>query len=93
MVKHGKDWGTVCDDGITVGESAEKSARVAQSACHTLGYSGGSITTYSAGGPEGPIWMDDVDCASGTMNFLECTHPGWGTQNCGHGEDVLLECT
>ena len=91
MVKHGKNWGTVCDDNIDDGSA--KAVRVAQSACHTLGYSGGSITTYGASGPDGPTMMDDVDCASSTMNFLECSHVGSETENCDHNEDVLLECT
>ena len=85
MVKHNDQWGTVCDDGFETKD--------AQAACYTLGYSGGSYTTYSEDGPEGPIWMDDVTCSSGTTNFLMCRHSGWGRQNCDHSEDVLLTCS
>ena len=85
MVKHNNEWGTVCDDGFGTVD--------AESACHTLGFSGGSYSTYSSGGPAGQIWMDDVACASSTMNFLTCSHRGWGKENCHHGEDVLLTCT
>ena len=92
MVKHNGQWGTVCDDGISPGGVYDaKSVLAAHSACHTLGLSGGSITTTT--GPEGPIWMDDVDCATSTTNFLTCSHRGWGVENCAHGEDVLLTCT
>ena len=95
MVKHNNQWGTVCDDGILPNENASKSDTVAQSACHTLGFSGGVIEVYNASitGPEGPTWMDDVNCASSTTNFLECSQNGWGEENCSHGEDVLLTCT
>ena len=92
MVKHNGRWGTVCDDDILPAENASKSARVAQSACHTLGFSGGSIETYKGRTSES-VWMDDVDCATSTTNFLECSHAGWGKENCGHEEDVLLTCT
>ena len=95
MVKHNNQWGTVCDDYVHVEENPSKSARVAQSACHTLGLSGGVIEPYDGQtkGPDGPIWMDETDCATSTTNFLSCSHAGWGEQNCGHGEDVLLTCT
>ena len=95
MVKHNNQWGTVCDDDILSTENASKSARVAQSACHTLGLKGGVIEPYDkeTKGPEGPTLMDDVDCATSTTNFLECSHDGWGIENCGHNEDVLLTCT
>ena len=89
MVKHNNHWGTVCDDYITPTDNYEKtagsaarSARVAQSACHTLGLSGGSIETYKYTGSE-PFVMDDVNCASSTTNFLECSQKGLGKHNCG----------
>ena len=98
MVKHNNQWGTVCDDYISSIDKPSKnydsarSARTAESACHTLGLSGGSIETYKYTGSE-PILMDDVNCASSTTNFLECSHHGWGVENCNHDEDVLLTCT
>ena len=95
MVKHNNQWGTVCDDYISpTGGSYKRSqsTRAAQSACHTLGLSGGSIETYKYTGSE-PILMDDVNCASNTTNFLECSHRGWGTEDCSVHENVLLTCT
>ena len=97
MVKHNNKWGTVCDDYLSPTDTGgrytqSRSTRAAQSACHTLGLSGGSIETYKYTGSE-PIWLDDIDCASSTTNFLECSHKGWGVENCSHGEDVLLTCT
>ena len=96
MVKHDNQWGTVCDDYLVPADNApDRAAKAAQSACHTLGLSGGSIETYKYTGSE-PFVMDDVNCASSTTNFLECSQKGWGKHNCGSGgypEQVLLTCT
>ena len=87
MVKYENQWGTVCDDNFDITD--------AQSACKTLGYSGGSWETYNTKLSQSvvPILMDDVDCASSSTNFLKCSHLGWGDENCSHSEDVLLTCT
>ena len=82
-VKHNGSWGTVCDDAFQTVD--------AQAACYTLGLNGGSFTNYDYDG--GTIWMDDVNCATNTTNFLECSHNGWGQENCGSSENVLLTCT
>lgn len=86
MVKHGNKWGTVCDDSFNVTDS--------QAACRTLGFNGDSYSNTNPGFSEStvPIWMDDVHCTNSSTNFLECSHSGWGIENCGHGEDVLLDC-
>ena len=98
MVKHNNQWGTVCDDFLlTAGpdngnNNPARALKNAQSACHTLGLSGGSTISYKYTGSE-QFLMDDVNCASSTTNFLECSHRGWGTEDCSHGEEVLLTCT
>ena len=98
MVKHNNQWGTVCDDYLLFSDGAEyhdRSVRAAQSACHTLGFSGGKIEAYDGKThvSDGPILMHHVNCASGTTNFLQCSHRGWGKNGCGHVEDVVLTCT
>ena len=87
MVKHDHKWGTVCDDGFGITN--------AQAACRTLGFSGGSYETFNTKLSHllVPTWMDDVRCASSSTNFLQCSHPGWGKEDCSHSEDVLLTCT
>ena len=87
MVKHDNKWGTVCDDSF---DSTD-----AQAACKTLGFSGGSYGHENIGISKSivPIWMDNVDCTSSSTNFLQCGHRGWGIEDCGHSEDILLTCT
>ena len=65
----------------------------ARSACHTLGYTGGSfktITQLNWALNEIPFLMDDVGCTSSEGNFLECSRAD--THNCQHSENVLLTC-
>ena len=94
MVKHNNRWGTVCDDGI-LPTDGDNSVRAAQSACYTLGLSGGSIQPkYNHVGSETYL-LDEVKCPSNTTNFLECSHNDWGRHDCGdyEVEHVLLTCT
>ncbi|XP_078695032.1 scavenger receptor cysteine-rich type 1 protein M130-like isoform X2 [Branchiostoma floridae x Branchiostoma belcheri] len=79
-------WGSVCDDYFGANE-----ARVV---CQELGFvdyiswSGGAH--YGQG--TGPIWMDDVSCTGKEPSLQFCQHRGWGVENCGHHEDVGVEC-
>lgn len=36
--------------------------------------------------------MDDVNCLGSETRIEDCTHGGWGTHNCGHGEDISISC-
>ncbi|XP_066266318.1 deleted in malignant brain tumors 1 protein-like [Branchiostoma lanceolatum] len=85
-VYYSGQWGTVCDDNFGWQE-----ARVI---CRELGFSNYYNYHYSAyyGWGSGPIWMDDVSCSGSESSLQYCPHRGWGNSNCGHGEDIGVDC-
>lgn len=40
----------------------------------------------------GQIWLDDMRCTGSESKLKYCSHAGWGTENCNHGEDVGILC-
>nr|XP_012602560.2 HHIP-like protein 1 [Microcebus murinus] len=84
----GGRWGTVCDDSWD--------AKAAAVVCRQLGFAHAVRASKRAEFGEGralPILLDDVRCAGGERNLLECTHAGVGTHNCGHAEDAGVVCS
>ncbi|KAG2487830.1 hypothetical protein HYH03_013547 [Edaphochlamys debaryana] len=86
-VYNGSVWGTVCDDGAT--------DAVAVVACRQLGFAGGTVFTAGATAPgTGPILLDNVVCDAAAAQRLEqCSHSGWGVNDCSHTEDLGVRCT
>ncbi|XP_071958874.1 uncharacterized protein [Antedon mediterranea] len=80
------EWGTVCDDYFDMND--------ANVACRSMGYVGASHVWSSAhfGAGSGPIWLDDVNCVGHESHLWHCSTPGWGNNNCDHGEDVGVTC-
>jgi len=79
-------WGTVCDDDWDIND--------AHVVCHELGFSSASSAPCCAayGLGSDPIWLDDVECQGGEASLFNCTHNGWGIENCSHGEDASVIC-
>ncbi|KAK2546857.1 Deleted in malignant brain tumors 1 protein [Acropora cervicornis] len=77
-------WGTVCDDYWDIND--------AHVVCRQLGFSRATHQYHSAyyGQGSGRIWLDDVTCHGGEASLSSCSHRGWGSHNCGHGEDATF---
>ena len=81
LIYHG---GTVCDDGFTDNS--------ADAICHIMGYphgltSWGTVNNWSIQ-PNYEITMDDVECSS--RDWSSCSYSL--SPNCGHSEDIFLQC-
>ncbi|XP_062891226.1 deleted in malignant brain tumors 1 protein-like isoform X3 [Mobula hypostoma] len=86
-VWHSAQWGTVCDDGWDTDD--------AKVVCSQLGCPPAAVAIQGAhfGQGSGNIWMDDVACNGNESTLDECSFGGWGSHNCGHGEDAGVNCT
>lgn len=84
---HSNQWGTICSDGWDIND--------ADIVCKQLGF---PQATQAYGGASygkgtGPIWMAGVAC-TGSESFLdECSHDGWGNNNCTHSNDASVQCS
>ena len=83
---HNGVWGTVCDDGWDWNN--------AQVVCSELdlGYAVAAIPNAFYGQGSGQIWLDDVNCIGNELSLVHCSHSGWGSHNCSHGNDASVKC-
>ena len=85
-VYHNGEWGTVCDDGWDLND--------AQVVCNQLGIDGPVAVKHDAfyGQGSGRIWLNDLNCAGTESTIEECSHRGWGAENCSHSDDAGVKC-
>ena len=81
------EWGTVCDDGWDLND--------AQVVCRQLGFGPAIATRDNAyyGEGSGQVWLDGVNCTGIELTIEDCSHRGWGIENCNHTEDAGVKCT
>merc|ERR1712087_452781 len=94
------EWGTVCDDGDGKdgSSSVQGNNNMATVVCRMLGiggYGGYGGTVYNKAGlgkGTGKIWLDEVCCTGNERRLFDCPHSGIGSHDCGHHEDVGIDC-
>ena len=86
-VNYNGEWGTVCDDGWDLND--------AQAVCSELGFGNATASQHRAfyGQGSGQIWLDNLNCVGTEGTIRNCSHNGWGSHNCHHGEDASVKCT
>ena len=85
-VYHNGVWGTVCDDGWDWNNT--------EVVCYELdlGYPVTAVQRAFYGQGTGQIWLDDVNCFATEGTIGNCSHRGWGSHDCSHGEDAGVKC-
>ncbi|XP_074806315.1 antigen WC1.1-like [Natator depressus] len=86
-VWYGGFWGTVCDDSWDMAD--------ANVVCKQLGCGSAVPVPGEAafGEGKGPIWVETLNCRGTESSLWDCPAKPWGESNCGHKEDVAVNCS
>ena len=86
-VFHNAQWGTVCDDRWGMQDATV--------ACREINCGTPMSVKYRAffGEGNGQVWLDDVECEGMEKSITECSHRGFGENDCGHAEDASIICS
>ena len=87
MINYKQLHGAVCADRFDIND--------ANTVCHQLGFAGQeNITGCCPYGrrPYGDIWLDELGCSSRDVWLANCTHRGWGVEDCHNGQEIGLKC-
>ena len=82
-VYYNGEWGTVCDDGWDLND--------AKVVCRQLAY-GPAIAANSYRLYSGQIWLSDLNCTGTESSIVNCSHSGWGINDCNHGSIAGVTC-
>lgn len=41
---------------------------------------------------KGIMWLNNVDCSGNENKLVDCTHSGWGVEDCFRAENVKIKC-
>ena len=79
-------WGTICDDGWDLND--------AEVVCRELAF-GQAIAVRKEefyGHGSGPIWLDDLNCIGTESSIINCSHSGWGINDCNYSSNAGVRC-
>ena len=78
-------WGTICEDGWDLND--------AEVVCRELGFDQAiDDATAFYRRDSGIIWLDDLNCTGTESSIVNCSHSGWGTNDCNHSSDATVTC-
>nr|XP_021330466.1 deleted in malignant brain tumors 1 protein-like [Danio rerio] len=85
-ILYNSTWGTVCDDDWDMNDAAV--------VCRQMGCGRAVSAPQSASFGQGrnQIWLNDVKCSGNESSLTNCSHRGFGVNNCGHQKDAEVVC-